>query len=195
VEKPYSELLVLGELERLLASREFATAGRAARFLRYASERSLADDREGLKESVIGKEVFDRRAGYDSKAEPIVRTEARRLRAKLDQFYSYTNDSQVRISIPKGGYLAVFETIVQPEAAVPQLAVPVYRRAWFRAAAAAIACALAAASYIHWGGNSALPVLTTVTSFPGGQFYPALFPNGKQFCRVTRRKRSLLLLA
>ena len=102
VEKPYSDLLVLGELERLLASREFVSAGRAARFLRYAVERSLADDRDGLKESVIGKEVFDRRAGYDSKAEPIVRTEARRLRAKLDQFYSYTNDSQVKISIPKG---------------------------------------------------------------------------------------------
>ena len=188
LQKPYSELLVLGELDRLLASREFATADRAARFLRYAVERSLADDREGLKESVIGKEVFDRRAGYDSKAEPIVRTEARRLRAKLDQFYSYTNDSQVRISMPKGAYFAVFETTILPEVPSPQPAVPLpRRRTWIWAAAAIIVIAgAAAASFIHWEGQSALPVLTTVTSFPGGQFYPALSPDGKQVAFVWR---------
>jgi hypothetical protein len=75
VEKPYSELLVLGELERLLASREFVSAGRAARFLRYAVERSLADDRDGLKESVIWSFYIlssggvDELAGIGEKAE------------------------------------------------------------------------------------------------------------------------------
>src|SRR5271154_3129180 len=78
---------VRSELDRILASRMFVASPRLARFLRHVVERTLEGDPEGLKESVIGTEVFDRRAGYDAKSEPIVRTEARRLRSKLGQYY------------------------------------------------------------------------------------------------------------
>ncbi|MBS1854518.1 MAG: PD40 domain-containing protein [Acidobacteria bacterium] len=101
------------ELERILGSREFASAERLGRFLRYVVERTLAGDRDSLKESVIGIEVFDRSPDYDPKSEPIVRTEARRLRARLDEYYQDSSRSpQVRILIPKGSYVGIFEPVL-----------------------------------------------------------------------------------
>lgn len=118
----------MGELDRILASREFANADRLARFLRYVVERTLAGDRDRLKESVIGVEVFDRSPDYDPKTEPIVRTEARRLRARLDEYYQDpARTSAVRILIPKGGYVGLFEpsteTLEEPETVAIELAV------------------------------------------------------------------------
>ncbi len=106
----YSKSEILHELGVILASREFANAERLSAFLRYVVENSIEGKREYLKESVIGTEVFGRSAGYDPKAEPIVRTEARRLRARIDEYYSRQDRwYKVRISIPKGGYSAAFE--------------------------------------------------------------------------------------
>ncbi len=52
-------------------------------FLSFAVEESLAGRGGELKESVIGARVFERTADYDPRLDPIVRVEARRLRAKL----------------------------------------------------------------------------------------------------------------
>jgi Tol biopolymer transport system component len=111
----------------------------------------------------------------------------------LEQFYSYTNDSQVRISIPKGSYLAVFEITILPEAvASPQPAPSPRRRVWIGAVAVAIVVMAAAAFFLQWERQPGLPVLTTVTSFPGGQFYPALSPDGKQVAFVWRGEDELV---
>src|SRR5262249_18533659 len=61
-----------------------------------------------LKESVIGAEVFGRKPDYNPKRDPIVRTEARRLRERLSQYYEGVgaNDG-VKIELPKGGYVPV----------------------------------------------------------------------------------------
>ena len=56
-------------------------------FLRFIALHALEGRHDSLKESVIGVEVFDRRPGYDPKLEPIVRIQARRLRAKLEDYY------------------------------------------------------------------------------------------------------------
>jgi hypothetical protein len=100
----YSHREVLAELERVLASKGFAGASRAARFLKYVVDRSLANDRAGLKEVVIGTEIFDRPAGYDPKIEPIVESK----RGVCAPSWTISNkdrtDSAVRISIPKGAY-------------------------------------------------------------------------------------------
>jgi Tol biopolymer transport system component len=106
----YSKFEILHELEAILTSREFANAERLSAFLRYVVENSVEGKRECLKESVIGTEVFGRVAGYDPKVEPIVRTEARRLRARIEEYYSRDDRwYRVRISIPKGSYAAAFE--------------------------------------------------------------------------------------
>jgi serine/threonine-protein kinase len=54
------------------------------RFLRLTVERSLAGQAGELKEYLLGVEVFDRKASYDPRVDPIVRVEARRLRSKLE---------------------------------------------------------------------------------------------------------------
>ena len=58
-----------------------------ARFLRLTVERMMAGRAEELKEYLLGVEVFDRKASYDPRVDPIVRVEARRLRAKLKEYY------------------------------------------------------------------------------------------------------------
>jgi TolB-like protein len=102
--------LVHAELDRILQSPGFANSERMARFLRVAVDRALHGRGDELKEYLIGVEVFDRRPDYDPRVDPIVRVEARRLRAKLDEFYSSPagKDSAIQIQLPKGGYAPCF---------------------------------------------------------------------------------------
>ena len=85
------------QLDKLLASDWFAQSGRMCRFLRFAVERTLAGTADEIKEYLVGVEVFDRGVSYDPRVDPIVRVEARRLRAKLDAYYASvgTNDEAV----------------------------------------------------------------------------------------------------
>lgn len=84
---PIEHSAIRGELEKILAHDLFARSERMARFLRFGVEQTLAGKAGDLKEYLIGVEVFDRRAAYDPRTDPIVRVEARRLRSKLKQYY------------------------------------------------------------------------------------------------------------
>ena len=75
--------IVRAQVEKILSSRGFARSGRLSRFLKFAVEQTLAGRSENVKEQSIGLEVFDRKTDYDPRIDPIVRVEARRLRAKL----------------------------------------------------------------------------------------------------------------
>src|ERR1700676_1373689 len=100
------------QVEAILASSYFAGSERLGSLLRFICERSRSEDTGRLKEVSIGGEVFGRPAGYDPKTDPIVRTEARRLRKKLDEYYQSAGGRDgVRISIPKGAYVAYFERL------------------------------------------------------------------------------------
>lgn len=80
-----------------------------ARFLRFTAEQALCGQGDTLKEIVVGSEVFDRARGYDPRLDPIVRVEARRLRAKLRAYYEGPGQSDALvIEYPKGGYAPVF---------------------------------------------------------------------------------------
>jgi TolB-like protein/Flp pilus assembly protein TadD len=80
------------------------------RFLRYLVDRTLAGDRASLKESLLGTEVFDRGIRYDPRTDPVVRVEARRLRAKLEEYYATCGaEAPLVIRIPRGSYVPVFE--------------------------------------------------------------------------------------
>src|SRR5262249_45835635 len=91
------------QLNKLLASQWFARSGRMCRFLQFGVERALAGTGNETKEYLVGVEVYDRSANYDPRVDPIVRVEARRLRAKLDGYYALAgkNDA-VLIKFPKG---------------------------------------------------------------------------------------------
>ncbi len=98
------------QLERLLASAALAGSTRLRRFLSFTVERALAGDGQPLKEYTVGIEVFDRGSDYDPRIDSIVRVEARRLRARLDEYYRGAGSGDpVIIRIPRGGYTPVFE--------------------------------------------------------------------------------------
>ena len=73
--------VVRRQLERVLGSPGFARKRAPSRFLRFAVEGRLAGKDDELKESVIAVEVFGRSPGFDSRLDPVGRTEAVRLRA------------------------------------------------------------------------------------------------------------------
>jgi len=97
------------QLERVLASQCFSRNDRLSRFLRFVVERRLEGRDSELKESVLAVEVFGRAAGHDPKQDSIVRTEAARLRARLDEYYRGPGKHDpLIIEIPKGGYIPEF---------------------------------------------------------------------------------------
>ena len=71
------------QLERVLASSTFQQAARLKRFLRFIVEETL-DSRAGeLKEYVVAVQVFEKEDSFDPRTDPLVRVQARRLRARL----------------------------------------------------------------------------------------------------------------
>ena len=120
------------QVERLAASAEFARADRMVRFLRYVVEKTLDGDNIALRERQIGIAVFERTPDWDPKLDNIVRSEARRLRGKLEAYAAVNDpDETVRITMPTGGYAVQFEEryhIIEspsvPPAAPPDYAAP-----------------------------------------------------------------------
>jgi TolB-like protein len=108
------------QLERVLASETFATAGRLSRLLRYLVERTLAGEGDQLKEYVLGTEVFDRSGSYDPRLDSIVRVEVRRLRSRLEDYYREPGAAdRVIITIPRGNYTPIFAERTSKPAAAP----------------------------------------------------------------------------
>src|SRR5271165_2634444 len=86
------------ELSRILRSSIFSQSDRLGRFLRFTIESTLAGKADEIKEYVIGTEVYDRKPSYHPSEDSIVRSEARRLRNKLKEYYeSEGNDDPVFI--------------------------------------------------------------------------------------------------
>ena len=97
------------ELARVLDSPLFAQSDRLARFLRFTVETTLAGEGATLKEYLIGTEVYDRKPPYHPSVDSIVRSEARRLRNKLRQYYESAGyDDPVFIYYRTGSYVPAF---------------------------------------------------------------------------------------
>jgi hypothetical protein len=117
----FSEDLIRAELARVLESPIFAQSERLGRFLRFAVEHAISGSEDGLKEYVIGTEVYDRKPPYHPSQDSIVRTEARRLRTKLKEYYeSEGKDNPIFIYFRPGSYIPVF----RPKAATSQEIAP-----------------------------------------------------------------------
>jgi TolB-like protein/Flp pilus assembly protein TadD len=115
IDAPLSERSIEDHLQRILASKEFASSARMSRFLRFAIQKALSGQSEQLKEYVLGVEVFDRKASYDPRVDPIVRVEARRLRSKLKSYYARAGPTELIIEFPKGSYAPVFRESADTE--------------------------------------------------------------------------------
>lgn len=122
---------VMREVERVLSSRGFANAGRLSRLLRYIVEKTVAGQADQLKEYSVGVEVFDRDEKYDPRLDAIVRVEAGRLRSRLDEYYHGEGaNSVIRITLPRGAYVAQFEAGPAITAAVSAPSATPQRRSW-----------------------------------------------------------------
>jgi hypothetical protein len=107
---------VRAQVARILASDGFARCPRMQRFLEFIVEETLAGRAAHLGEYAIALSVFDRSEDFEPALDPIVRNDARRLRLKLAEYYRTAGhaEDRVSISIPKGGYVPVFEPISKP---------------------------------------------------------------------------------
>jgi serine/threonine-protein kinase len=83
-------------------------------------EETLAGRASGIKEQVLGLEVFDRGQDFNPRLDPIVRVQARNLRSRLAKYYEGPGAMDpIRIELPKGTYIPVFH---QVGPAAPELA-------------------------------------------------------------------------
>ncbi|HEY4355050.1 MAG TPA: hypothetical protein VGN16_04815 [Acidobacteriaceae bacterium] len=97
-------------MARLLDSPYFSGSPSIAKTLAFCVNSTLAGDESALKETTIGISCFGRDPGYDTKLDPIVRVTIRRMRKKLELFYTGEGkDESIRIVFPKGSYIPRFE--------------------------------------------------------------------------------------
>lgn len=97
------------QLERILASPQFANAPSMRKMLRFVVEHALAGTADRLKEYTLGVEVFGRGGDFDPRQDTIVRVQARRLRERLVDYYGLSGSTDpVRVSLPTGHYVPTF---------------------------------------------------------------------------------------
>src|SRR5262249_6400018 len=98
-------------LERALTGDVFGHSDRLKRLLRFVVEQTLEGKGDKLKEYTLGLEVFDRAPGFDPRVDSIVRVQASKLRDKLSEYYETEGRGEpVRIELPRGSYMPVFQT-------------------------------------------------------------------------------------
>ena len=118
---------VRAQLERILASPEFPSAGHSHSFLSYVVEETLSGRAERIKGYSIAIEVFKRDEDF-SQDDPVVRIEAGRLRRTLERYYLVAGQNDpVLIDIPKGKYVPFFtwnDQSVEKQADRPLQALP-----------------------------------------------------------------------
>jgi TolB-like protein/Flp pilus assembly protein TadD len=97
------------QLNRILGSKSFEGAERLKRFFGFIVGETLEGRGDQLKEFVVGEYVFEKGASFDPRNDPIVRVQARRLRARLTRYYHEEGPSdEIVIELPKGGYVPIF---------------------------------------------------------------------------------------
>src|SRR5436190_11393969 len=121
---------VLAELERVLANPLFRASRRCQILLRRIIDQTVTGDFDSLKERSLGVEVFGRAADYDTSQDPVVRASAAEIRKKLAQYYQEAgHESELRIELPSGSYLAEFHFPTQkPAPAALGVSAPKARR-------------------------------------------------------------------
>ena len=87
---------VLAELERVLESPVFESAGRSRTLLKFVVEETLNGRADRLKEYTIGTEALDKGGSFDPRTDPIVRAEISRLRTRLDHYFADAGRWSVR---------------------------------------------------------------------------------------------------
>lgn len=120
---------ILGELETLLASRLLRESQQLQTFLEFVVRETLAGRSGGLKEYLLGCQVFGRKPDYEPRHDGIVRVQATALRKRLERYYAGdgANDLVV-VELPRGGYVPTFRYRASGEGAAPAAEAPAARQ-------------------------------------------------------------------
>jgi hypothetical protein len=113
--------LVRNELTELLKTVQFANSKRYPALLSYVVEKALAGQSDELKERVLGIEVFNRPADYDTNNDTVVRVAAGEVRKRLALVYHESEvEHAIQITLPVGSYVPeFFRTIPQEIPVLP----------------------------------------------------------------------------
>jgi hypothetical protein len=100
---------VLEALERVRTSQTLSSSEKLVQFLSFVVETTVSGNARHLKETIIGVSVFGRTPDYDPKSDSIVRSQAWRLRSKLNEYYQTEGaDDHLIIDIARGSYVPMF---------------------------------------------------------------------------------------
>ena len=101
---------IIEALGSLLASAPFSGSKQCCALLQYLVEHSMSGKEAGLKERIIGIEVFGRKPDYDTSEDAVVRARVGEVRKRLAQYYTSEEgqDVPVRVAIASGSYRPTF---------------------------------------------------------------------------------------
>ena len=96
-------------VRRIVASGVLRRSRLLVEFLLYIVHCHLRDRTDEITEQQIGIRVFGRAEGYDSNEDNIVRSYARTLRKRLEEYFAAEGKEEpLRLEIPRGGYAPAF---------------------------------------------------------------------------------------
>jgi hypothetical protein len=94
---------------RIAASGSLGRSGLLSDFLLYIVDRSIRGRTDEITEQRIGVTVFSWAEGYDPNDDNIVRSYARKLRKRIDEYFvTEGREETLRLEIPRGGYAPIF---------------------------------------------------------------------------------------
>lgn len=108
----FTHELIRKQLAVILNAEMFRSSGVLVRFLEFVVEETLQGRAHEIKEYTIGVAVLRRPASFNPQIDAIVRINAGRLRRLLKHYYEGPGQNdEVRIGIPRGAYIPVFEPV------------------------------------------------------------------------------------
>lgn len=94
---------------RIAASGSLGRSGLLSDFLLYIVDRCIRGRTEQITEQQIGVIVFGRAEDYDPNDDNIVRSYARKLRKRIEEYFTAEGrEETLRLEIPRGGYTPIF---------------------------------------------------------------------------------------
>jgi len=97
---------------RIAACKGFSKSSFLPNFLLYICEQHLVGNPQEITEQRIGTKIFHRASNYNPGEDNIVRSYARLLRKRLDEYFEQEGcEEAMRLTIPRGGYIPVFERV------------------------------------------------------------------------------------
>ncbi len=110
---------------RIAASRSLGRSGLLSDFLLYIVDRCVRGRTDEITEQRIGVIVFGRAEGYDPNDDNIVRSYARKLRKRIEEYFAAEGHAErLRLEIPRGGYTPFFSDNVPASPKLGDSAIP-----------------------------------------------------------------------